>query len=361
MSSLPDKRIVNCLKPELHVDLDSTHISIVDEELQDVPNVQTLFELCVQLKEKVLKLEATVRTQNNRIATLENHKTKDTVNELNISGLSGEHSKEQAEGGVPEQQLADPGTQVTPSQPADESSNNMQNENTGDGAPRQITQTPGSQGAPSQPVTNQGTTDMADSTEGGFQHTTNQRRNILRGNQGRPTVKQSDIKGSSVGNHKIQSSVRSDMGTYLIYVGRLDRETTTQMVRDHLTDIKVTDVADVINLNSRANRSEASFCISLNSEVSMNKAFKPSLWPCDVVVRPFRPPRKKQNYHRREYQGNTQRETRQNKNRIKEDGSQWNRQRNVNWTDSRWDHDSEDHRDSYGYHSYRFNDYVRRY
>ena len=202
-------------------------------------NVQTLFELCVQLKEKVLKLEATVRTQNNRIATLENHKTKDTVNELNISGLSSEHSKEQAEVGVPEQQLADPGTQVTPSQPADESSNNMQNASTGDGAQRQITQTPGSQGAPSQPVTNQGTTYMADSTEGGFQHTTNQRRNILRGNQGRPTVKQSDIKGSSVGNHKIQSYVRSDMGTYLIYVGRLDRETTTQMVRDHLTDIKL--------------------------------------------------------------------------------------------------------------------------
>jgi hypothetical protein len=82
VNGLPDKRLSKCLKPAL--DLDDTHISVLDEDTQETHDINSLVELCVTLQEKVNSLETIVKDQNKRIATLEVQNTCTKINNMVI-------------------------------------------------------------------------------------------------------------------------------------------------------------------------------------------------------------------------------------------------------------------------------------
>ena len=90
---------------------------------------------------------------------------------------------------------------------------------------------------------------------------------------------------------KIQASSPSGINacsTFLVYVGKLSKQTEINTIRSHLSDIGVSniDLADVIQLRCR-NGNEASFCLSLHSAAAKNIVLSNKNWPELVRVRPF--------------------------------------------------------------------------
>jgi hypothetical protein len=303
VNSLPDKRLTKCLKPVL--DLDATHLSS-DDDVTDAPNIQNIVELCIQLQDKVNKLEKTVKSQNDRIAILEGNATNAQMNTLGrLDNKSRRGARDQAEGGVAEQPAtgAEPGPQAAPSQPGDAPSDKTQinkvvQERVAIGeAQRKPTQNPGPQGAPPQQAVNPNPGGEA-VEDGGFRHTTQERRNIQRGQHRlrAAATDQADVQGTSTENHRISAAPQS--GRHLVYVGKLSPNTTNALIRQHLHDNNITDIADVVCLTNRFPSSEVSFCVSLDNEASMNKMFESNMWPLGVVIRPFRPSRPRRSNYR---------------------------------------------------------------
>jgi hypothetical protein len=136
----------------------------------------------------------------------------------------------------------------------------------------------------------------------GYRHTNSQRKNIRRGRTGLSAATgQSDILGNSRGNHRISASVTPTNDSYLVYVGKLSVNTTSDDLRCHLADIGVNDVADVIKLNTRFKHKESSVCASLHNELCMTNMFNSVVWPAGIIVRPYRPARSNNNRGRSNY------------------------------------------------------------
>ena len=83
----------------------------------------------------------------------------------------------------------------------------------------------------------------------------------------------------------------------MVYVGRLNSNTTEDDMRAHLHDIEVNQVADVVKLRNKRHGVESSFCVSLNNLDSAEKIFRPQNWPSGIIVRPFRAPRRPNDHH----------------------------------------------------------------
>lgn len=293
-NAIPDKRLSKCLKPTL--DLDATQMSVADEDTSESHDIQTLVEICVQLQEKVKNLEATVQSQQERLIALEALSTNAQIEHLDNmqrNVVPTEGSTDQAEGVVVGQpEAATPGTQPTAPQPGDDLQQHfdtysaaVSQPRANDGA-RMQDNVPGPQGAPSTPADepNQATADE------GFRHSAKERKNIRRGGTGlHAAVNRRDIHGTSTGQHRVSAAGQSGPSTYLVYAGKLAANTTCDDLRCHLNDVGIQDIADVMNLNGRNRARESSFCISINSKSSMEKAFCPELWPTGVIVREFRP------------------------------------------------------------------------
>ena len=102
----------------------------------------------------------------------------------------------------------------------------------------------------------------------GFQHTQKQRKSIQQGKAVSNNLNQKQLIGKSKDNHSIkaagQGRVLHPSAPILIYVGRLAKDTDEQSVRQHLKNIGVKQIADVVNLKCR-NANESSFCISVLS------------------------------------------------------------------------------------------------
>ena len=77
---------------------------------------------------------------------------------------------------------------------------------------------------------------------------------------------------------------------YLIYVGKLDKQTSEDALRYHIIDIGLqqTDIADVIKLPCK-NQHESSFCVSVNDELAETVLLSTGQWPYGTRVRPFHP------------------------------------------------------------------------
>ena len=128
----------------------------------------------------------------------------------------------------------------------------------------------------------------------GFQHSSQERKSILKGNftqNGAPG--QRDIQGTSTASHRIRSATQTIPNKkYLVYVGKLAAGTTRDDLQCHLSDNGITNMYDIISLNnSKTFPRETSFCVSLGDEASMLKLFDSDMWPSGVNVRPFRPAR----------------------------------------------------------------------
>ena len=93
VSGLPDKRLDKGLKPML--DLDATHTSVLEDDVQDNHDTQTMIELCIQLTDKVRELEAVIQVQDARLKVLENSSTKSKIAMLHERNKN--RSRDQAE------------------------------------------------------------------------------------------------------------------------------------------------------------------------------------------------------------------------------------------------------------------------
>lgn len=296
INALPDRRLSKCMKPTL--DLDSTSLLEQEPENNDIHNIQSLTELCIQLQDNVRKLQETVKAQENRIMVLETQVTVDQIKSLGASTNTStqNRSRDQAEGGVPEQpHRADPGTQVPVPQPGDDQqqrpASQPQAAASGDdangGAPGQQHVNPGPQGAPPHLADN--ATHPNGGEDADFRHSARERKDILRGNIGiMAAVQQNDIRGSSKRAHCISAVKQSTAGTHLVYVGGLSPDTTANDLRRHLSSVNITNIADVIDLKGKYRSKQASFCVSFDNVNAMQNAFKCEFWPEGVHVRTFR-------------------------------------------------------------------------
>ena len=135
----------------------------------------------------------------------------------------------------------------------------------------------------------------------GFRDSYQERKNILKGNfHLNYAGGQSDIRGTSLRSHRISAAYQpSHVNKHLVYVGKLASDTSCDDVRCHLSDIQINDVADVIYLSNGRNHTSrfknASFCVSLGSELSVSKMFDSEVWASGVIVRPFRPAKSNRN------------------------------------------------------------------
>ena len=124
----------------------------------------------------------------------------------------------------------------------------------------------------------------------GFRHTRAQRKKIKRSKVAPETqnknVSTSKVRAADTG---VQSG-KGHSGTYVVYIGRLKKETSEEDLRAHITDIGVPsdEIADVIPLRCR-NEAQSSYCISLNSKSAESTVLCDKNWPHGVRVRLFHP------------------------------------------------------------------------
>ena len=157
------------------------------------------------------------------------------------------------------------------------------------------------QSKPTEPANHQDVRDQNSNSNAGFRHSSQERKNILRGSvRVNGANNQKDIQGASNSNHRIKAAVQNSVvSNILVYVGKLAPNTTCDDVRCHLNDVNIDNVSDVMILNGIGRSQECYFCVSLDNEESMKKMFNPIIWPSGTVVRPFRPARAKRTREKR--------------------------------------------------------------
>ncbi len=117
-----------------------------------------------------------------------------------------------------------------------------------------------------------------------------QRREAIRGTSFTSSQRR-EIQGSSSSALRIQGATSRVTGDSQqlrsIYIGQLHEDTTPEMIRDHLNDISVSEISDVIKLNSRVQH-QASFCVIVDNETSELAMYNPDKWPPGVRIRPYK-------------------------------------------------------------------------
>ena len=140
-----------------------------------------------------------------------------------------------------------------------------------------------------------------------FQLSKQERRNILRGVKGKNPARHMPTKVSSISNrlsksssspnckYQIRASKTDQTSNFLIYVGKLEQNTTVDDLRSHLLQIGVLNVniADVMKLKCR-NEQESSFCISVNCMDAKDLIFTKQCWPEGVRIRKYNMQKKHQ-------------------------------------------------------------------
>ena len=274
--------------------------------------MQSLINLCIRLQNKISSLEEKVKTQDERLEALESQETKRKLCTLNTvtpmdqsmrGGCVASATKAQKPplltGDGRKQRLSRNQPPTEPRHPASDRDYRQTNS-----APKPqpsplrlaLASSSGNNEVPDEKDNSCVVQLQKNPSDTGFRHSTKARRNILRGQAGLNAASgQQDVHGSSTSEHRIKAA--STSRTYLIYVGKLSPHTTCDDLRCHLSDVQITDVSDVMQLNNFNNRAHmSSFCVSLCSESSMLKTFNSSLWPTGVTVRPFRPARPRRNH-----------------------------------------------------------------
>ena len=201
INALPDRRLSKCLKPTL--DLNSTSLSEHEDDIStnDAHDIQSLTEMCILLRDEVKTLQKTVKTHVNRISVLETQFTAAQIQLLDSK--KNKHvsvrSRDQTEGEVTEQPAgADPGTREPASQPGDDQQQRPASQPQCCSFQRRHWWSPKAPLRQSWPqwvpphqaiIPDEDTQDIDN-----FRHSTQQRRQILRGNLGiRAATQKRDI------------------------------------------------------------------------------------------------------------------------------------------------------------------------
>ena len=300
------KKLPKCLKPQS--DMDSSHVSDIEPESQELNDQQSLIELCIKLQDRIKSLEDSSKTQNDRIIELEKQVTNARLQSILVPrdhSNSQDGSMDQADGGVDELNGAEPRI-LPPPPPAEDdppfpppsydiATNDVTDERATDAAVRQNSNPRSPRARSQQERAKQGNPLIIPEEE--FRHSSTERKRIQKGNIGlRAAVSQNDIRGTSENQHCISAAKQSPNNTLLVYVGNLDTATSEKDLRKHLANMQIQNVSDVIKLTGKYSSRYASFCVSCNSETEMKNMFNTELWPMGVLVRPFRPSRRRLNF-----------------------------------------------------------------
>ena len=141
-----------------------------------------------------------------------------------------------------------------------------------------------------QPSSNTQDSDAEVTTENDFHLSKRQQRKLKNGSQ---TIPNSfpGIKGESASGHSFRAASTIPL-LRPVFIGNAHHETTEDDIRKHVTSIGLADgLSDVQTLPSTI-AGRAAFCVTFNDDITEEKAYKCD-WPNRVIVRPYRPPRKK--------------------------------------------------------------------
>ena len=114
-----------------------------------------------------------------------------------------------------------------------------------------------------------------------------QRRRTRRG-FGIQASTRSEIKGAASVKLRISAATKVEkQRLYHVYVGKLKENTSKKAVLDHLHDIGVSHVSDVIQLH-RKTGGQASFCVSVDNSDNEDAMYNPDKWPAGALIRPYK-------------------------------------------------------------------------
>ena len=98
----------------------------------------------------------------------------------------------------------------------------------------------------------------------------------------------SEIKGAASVKLRISAGRKVEkQRLYHVYVGKLKENTSKKAVLDHLHDIGVSHVSDVIQLH-RKTGGQASFCVSVDNSDDEDAMYNPDKWPAGALIRPYK-------------------------------------------------------------------------
>ena len=273
VNGLPDQRLSKCLKLLLEIPDDEQEEN--DTVLPGDPDMNTIVEMCLKLKEKVKQLENTIKDQNIRITFLENEHTITHAQNLD------EHTSEIAIDNAVELPSPDSSPDLTAKLTSSRPGRNDNN-------PTGMSKTKKS----SKPQTGSTSKDQAGDTR--QLQPPPQQLSVLSVISTSvlsviSTEQQSPNKSHRTQSFPQEQKVHKNNSASLheVYVGKLDLKTKEQDIKYHLAERAIDDVTSVRNLSVN-NRSHCSFCISVASIESYNTVLKSDFWPDGITVRPFR-------------------------------------------------------------------------
>ena len=262
VNGLADERLSRCLKPLLVLentiskDTQSQEAQDPQTECQDL---HSLLDMCLKLKDKVIKLENTVREQNIRITELERHHIITHMSELERDKVTLEEGAptEIRDDSLPQDNLR-PGTQSS----LREEKEKVSRPNEKLAAKKKSVTAKG----PSEGTSTVNSIDTPPQEQGKQKPTTD---------KVQPRLKAAVADGNL------------SQGTLNLYVGKLDVNTREHDLMEHLSDIPAEDILNVKPLNGK-NRTSSSFCLSFRNASSYEKALSSTWWPSGVIVRQFK-------------------------------------------------------------------------
>ena len=300
VNALEDKKLRKLFKNGKQSENDSTVLSDSDGESDNA----SLLEVCASLKTTVAVLMNKVTLLESRIKTLESESTKSKDNNFKLDELLDESEPsivsdaqsiidldmDDVPNTAEQQQNKKPNKKITVIADVHKDINGVpqpciKKKSTVECDEISVRKSPSkkSKSFPYQPKDE-------------FTHTTHQRRNILKSTKmknGTNNPPKKPVIGESIAQFKVTAaSANSEPGTrsYLVYVGKLSKDTDQRLIREHLLQIGVynEDIADIIQLNCR-NENETSFCISIHTHHVRKIIYTPQNWPKGVKIRPFQP------------------------------------------------------------------------
>ena len=141
-----------------------------------------------------------------------------------------------------------------------------------------------------QPSSKTQNSDAEVTTENDFHLFKRQQRKLNNGSQ---TIPNSfpGIKGESASGHSFRATSTIPL-LRPVFIGNAHHETTEDDIRKHVTSIGLADgLSDVQTLPSTI-AGRTAFCVTFNDHITEEMAYRCD-WPNRVIVRPYRPPRKK--------------------------------------------------------------------
>jgi hypothetical protein len=277
VNKLEDKRLKSVYKncPGNSTD---TSAPVIDESLLTDGNetLANVTAVCIQLKVSVMELTKTVTRLQDDIKSLTTQ-LESQQNQGNCVLCENRMNNIQMTASVPVQNSAGPPVVSADSASDAEQQILPENENAIDTS--ENTQTGDGEG-----VNRPSATETLTQRDPGFTLPQQQRRQAK---QGRLFT---EVLGSATRSLTISGAVHQNQITARprsIYIGKLSESTTPHKLRQHLREVGVMDITDVIDLHCKI-PGRSSFCVIVDSQVSEDAIYNASNWPLGAKVRPYR-------------------------------------------------------------------------